>query len=64
MRYQVGEHVRSLVNVDGVLAKGDVVTIVELDITVDGDFDAEIDGRHVALRPDQVEPEFLAEWSG
>jgi hypothetical protein len=49
VRYQVGERVRSLVNVDGVLAKGDVVTIVELDITVDGGFDAEIDGRHIAL---------------
>jgi hypothetical protein len=64
VRYQVGERVRSLVNVDGVLAKGDVVTIVELDITVDGDFDAEIDGRHIALRPDQVEPALPAEWSG
>lgn len=64
MAYLVGERVKSLINVDDVLSKGDVLTIVEVGISDDGHFNAEIDGRHVALLPDQVEPEFPAEWSG
>ena len=48
MAYLVGERVKSLINVDDVLSKGDVLTIVEVGISDDGHFNAEIDGRHVA----------------
>jgi hypothetical protein len=64
MPYQVGERVRSLISVDGVLNKGDILTIVQLNISEKGEFDAEINGRHVALLPDQVEVEHPAKWIG
>jgi hypothetical protein len=64
MDYQVGERVRSKLNLDKGVAKGDVVTILELNISTEGHFDGETaGGQHVALLPEQVEPEHPAQWS-